>query len=456
MKPISEVETILLDSGLKASGLDFAALESVRGLIGAGSRRSMAALPMENRMALAGFTLAQLDRIELDPAMGSDLKQGFANQAKVVRDEFDRIPALDSPEWIYFELGQWGATGDRTYLSRIMDRARHRDGSGVTIQASTAAIGVLQLAAFSNAAYLGIFSEMGFDPDAVKYANVSIGNFSLDKLRGDRDIQPDAVVLDPDYEAAQTAAASAPASVPSPLAMAQPITTRAASATGQVSLLIPTIAANLSSGQIDSAAGPVSISDGLRFILQLTAATRQLLLPLPYEGYQWDDYAGNDTVPASILFTADAVDAERLKLFQPVALQPLFVAGRVIHDGLGWVPSQFDAAGRMFMPLSDVRLDDINDAKFVVTTWFRKRLAESGSTPAGSSPAPSADEAAATKVGAQTILQAPAGPALTGDTAPVLEATASTAVPLHPAAKKPAVKKKAAAKSPAKKKAKKG
>jgi hypothetical protein len=402
-------------------------------------------------MALAGFTIGEQSRLLGDFGATPPVREAFEATLKEARELFDTIPALDSPVWIYFELGQWGATGDRTYLSRIMDRARYRDGSSAAISSSGTALGILQLAAFSNAAYLGIYSEMGFNPEAVKYgANGNLGRESFEALRGDRDIQADVVVLDPDAplaEAAAIAQAAAPrreALIPARVGAAAyvaPVVVDGSALTG----FLESIAADPSTGVVNTGLGPVSISHALAAIVAFTVETRRLLLPLPYEGYQWDDYAGSDMAPASILFTVDSFEGERLKLFQPNPLNPLFVAGRVTQHGVEYTPSLYDAASGMFMPLGGM-VNDLNFAKFTVANRFKASLAGSGATPSGSAPAPTAEQAAATQVASQSIsgagaavLDVPAGSSSTG-------AAAAAAVPAAKPTTKPAAKRKAAAK----------
>jgi hypothetical protein len=126
--------------------------------------------------------------------------------------------------------------------------------------------------------------------------------------------------------------------------------------------------------------------------------------------------------PASILFTLDVFEGERLKLFQPNPLNALFIAGRVVQEGLNYVPSIFDAASGMFMPLGG-RLPDLNLSKFMVASRLKSMLAAGGATPSGSPPPPTAAEAAAVQVASQTIV-APA--AVSGAAAPVLNAPAGS------------------------------
>jgi hypothetical protein len=447
MKPLTEVEAILIDSGLKASGLDYKALGSVGAMLAPpksrGRGKDPEAVPVQSLMAFAGFAIAVASRTAdslgaADASEVDNLKAG----AKGARELFDSIPALDASEWIYFELGQWGATGDRTYLSRIMDRARHRDGSSAAISASSAALGILQLAAFTNPAYLGIFSEMGFDPEAVRYGNNPSGRESFEALRGDRDIQPETVVLDPDAE--QAAAAGAVSSTLAASASGAYVAPAVRESARHSSPWLRSILADSSTGSVNTGLGPVSITDALGAIVALTVETRRLLLPLPYEGYQWDDFAGSDVAPSSILFTNDSFEGERLKLFQPSPLNPLFIAGRVTQDGIEYVPSLYDPVSGMFMPLGG-RVNDLNFAKFTVASRLKAVLAGSGATPSGSAPPPTPEQAAATQVASQSI---------TGAGAPVLDVPAgssSAGAESSPgdaakSAAKPAAKRKAAAK----------
>jgi hypothetical protein len=448
MKPLHEVEALLLDAGLKASGLDHAALESIRGMLAPEKSRGRGhnpeVFPLPNKMALAGFTIAEHARAVNGEMPGSEVDV-LAHSTANVRQLFDSVPPLDSEVWCYFELGQWGATGDRTYLSRIMDRARHRDGSSASIASSSHALGLLQLAAFSNPAYLGIYSEMGFDPEAVKYSNNPAPRTSFDSLRGDLDLSIQAVDLDPDAGKPETKPAAIPAVMTA--RADSPIPSALAGVSSDV------VQSDSDSGTISTPFGSISITDALATISALTVATRRLLLPLPYEGYQWDDYAGSDTTPASVLFTNDTFEGERLKLFQPVPLNPTFIAARVAHDGVGWIPALFDPAAIAFMPVRvpDVRFDDLNDAKFAAASALRKKLAASGAVATGSPAPPTPEEAAATQVGAQTIRQN----AIEGDAAPVLEAPAAAAAqPAAVAPKKKTAAKKATKKAAAKRKAK--
>lgn len=451
MKPLAEVEAILIDCGLKASGLDQGALHAVRVSLAPEQRprgRSSAdpqPLPLANAMALAGFVFGMHTRFESPTA---DEQKWIDDSAAYVRGIIPEIPVLDAPEWIYFELGQWGATGDRTYLSRLIDRAKHRDGSSNAISASGQALGILQLAAFSNPAYVGIYQGLGFDPDAVKYGDNPSGLESFETLRGDREIEPlKTGVLDPDAGKPETqgSTSSLPgAAYATGLKVSDPVTFSGMSA------FLGSVEAR--DGVIVTAVGAISITDALAAIGALTAVTRALLLPLPFDGYQWDDYAGVGA-PASILFTVDVFEGERLKLFQPVALQPVYVAGRALFDGGGWLPSLYDGAVNTFMPLQSDRVYDLNAAKCLIATALRKKLATGGSTPAGYNPAPTAADAAAVVVASQSI-KTPAEDGANSDSsasnpAPATPAAGSGAVArLQTAAKaeqlKSAAKKKAA------------
>ena len=407
-----ELDSLLFTTALSASFADLKTLQSVQRKIGKAE---------ENRMTLAGFSLGLAEHFPGEGVAVDD-----------VRALFTTLPGPDQAIWLDFELGQFAATGDYSYLLRIVRFAKNRDGSTASIVAGHQAASLLDLAMKVEPGYVDILRGYNYVAGAPVLQSNPVDRASYDKLRGDRTAEPAVVTTAVLPTAEETAGLG-----------------------GMVPALVDSIDPNQAHGSIDSLVGPVSVTDALSLISALTYATRRLILPLPFDGYQWDDYAGSAEKPTHALFTPDTIEGERLRWLQPVAVAAMFIAGRVIEKLGENNRVEFHAAIYLDGEFVHVGVDaDLNRAKFLVASAVRAHIE---SLPAAAAPAaaPTAtvDFSLTDLVDALPVVTPPAPVSIAGSSAEVLKTPAeSAAAPAAaPAAMAP---KKSATKSAAKPKTK--
>jgi hypothetical protein len=319
--------------------------------------------PASNIRVSHGFELA----LVTDPEYAEDML-GHGT------DVFPNSPL--AVEWIDVWIGAFGASGDLKYLSRIVRASRHRDGSSEAIHRSSMVSAMLQFAvenglqpkvvvALSNLGFGG--SYLDAPPDAEEladmrklniHAGMTITAQAIEEAWTEQPIANSHEYVRPEGLVNSIRMLGSPGGRLEP----EPVIASCAGAED--------IEPDYESGNVSISGVLVSISHASEVSDALRTAVRKLILPLPFEGWQWDDFAGSAGAQKSILFTVDTFEAERIGgLIQPNRSASLFVIGEVHHLDNG----QFGAivhtgeritTGRMPITLNQFRL--LNSAKCAV------------------------------------------------------------------------------------------